>query len=695
MMYRTRKTTILFTLFTLGIVALSAATAWAAPGSSLVDLPRVQDWLAVYAEENGDRSVVLRLEPTRFLLTEKTALRGFAELDLIGGRVVIELDNLDRKVDVWALDNAAGSSILSGDEGDRLIHLARLGPGEGGTARFEAELGTEAFRGFELDWLFVSEAGMEPTESRLLYSSRRYFERLYTKQRLAREGFEESSPPRRSLQPQTQASRQFETKGGVGIADEPHLILVVKGLVTAEQFAGADVFFRETFEGNGRSCGTCHPAENNQTIDGPDFISSLPDSDPLFVAEQRPPTDPISKLEVPALMREHQLIVENVDGLEDPTVKFVMRGVPHSLSLATSTNPDDGTRTGWGGDGAPPPGTLRMFLLGATIQHYPNVTLERIPGIDFRLPTDEELDLNLEFMLGVGRLDDIDLGGVSLKNPDAESGRLSFIGSGCNFCHLNAGANAAAPPPAGSVNRNFRTDVELLDNPAKVTDPDPLDRTDYPFDAGFGTVPSDCDRDGDIDEDDGFGDCTFNTTPLIEAADTAPLFHNNTAETIEDAVAFYSGPPFPGPFIFPGDPETQKRVGAFLRVMNATFNLQIAIQRNEAALELTGGTIISTDTTTGTDSNGVKATVNKLLDLSNDENEDALRVLTDGPFGDLSPEATTAIAAAISLNDKVIEETSNRKRRRDILRALDKLNEANASLGSGTDFTMGAANLLF
>jgi hypothetical protein len=35
---------------------------------------------------------------------------------------------------------------------------------------------------------------------------------------------------------------------------------------------GEQIFFTETFEGNGRTCGTCHPAENNFTID-PAFIS--------------------------------------------------------------------------------------------------------------------------------------------------------------------------------------------------------------------------------------------------------------------------------------------------------------------------------------------------------------------------------------------------------------------------------------
>ncbi len=674
-MYRTRKTFVLFTVLVMG---WATAAAWAAPGQSFTELPRFEDWLEVYDEVNGDHDVVLPLAPARFFVTERTDVRGFVKLDLIDGDVVVELSGLDRQVDVWALDNAVHTSVLPGDEGDNLVHLARLSPEKSDVVRIEKDLGPEAFRGFQLDWVFVSDAGVDPSESRLATATRSFFERQYTRRRLAREGFDVSIPPRpRKLEP------KLESKAGVGIATEPHTILVTKGLVTQEQFDGADSFFRETFDGNGRTCGTCHPAENNQTIDGPDFIESLPASDPLFVAEQRDPDDPISQLEVPKLMREFHLIVENVDGGENPTVKFLLRGVPHSLSLATSTTPDDGTRIGWSGDGAPSPGTVRMFLLGAIMQHYPNVSLKREPGVDFRLPTDEELDVTEEFMLSVGRLDDVDLNGVALNNTDADSGRVSFINSGCNACHLNAGATASFAP---GENLNFLTEVEKLPNPAALADPTPLDAPEYPLDGGFGTADApnrDCDDDGDLDC---FGDGTFNTAPLIEAADTDPFFHNNTALTIEDAVRFYTGPPFPNPINF--DEPTVLNVAAFLRVMNASFNLQIAIQRNEAALELTPGGFAFV-------SNGVKATANKLLDLANDENEDALRVLTDGPKGNLDSTATAAIKNAIALNDQAIETSGNSQRRSLIIKALDELNAANASLGSGTGFTMGAGNLLF
>jgi hypothetical protein len=168
----------------------------------------------------------------------------------------------------------------------------------------------------------------------------------------------------------------------------------------------------ETFNGNGRTCATCHPPTNNFTID-PAFIATLPPTDPLFVAEFNPA---LADLENPDLMRNFGLILENLDGLppQDP----VFRGVPHTLALPTSLEVDpDGapnqTRddpaqstvvqaTGWSADGAPGDGSLHSFATGAVTQHFPK-TLNRIPGQDFRLPTQAELDAMAAFQLSLGR----------------------------------------------------------------------------------------------------------------------------------------------------------------------------------------------------------------------------------------------------------------------------------------------------
>ena len=94
---------------------------------------------------------------------------------------------------------------------------------------------------------------------------------------------------------------------------------------------GRTSFFNQTFNGNGRTCGTCHREDENLTIT-PEFISTLPQNDPLFVAETQPAL--AQNFENPVLMRKFGLILENVDGFDDLANKFVMRGVPHTLRFA-------------------------------------------------------------------------------------------------------------------------------------------------------------------------------------------------------------------------------------------------------------------------------------------------------------------------------------------------------------------------
>ena len=104
---------------------------------------------------------------------------------------------------------------------------------------------------------------------------------------------------------------------------------------------GRELFTNETFDGNGRTCATCHPATNNFTLD-PAFIAKLPKTDPLFVAETNPD---LAKLENSKALRERALVSENVDGFDRPAV---LRGVPHTLALPVSIAPDDDDRFGPG-----------------------------------------------------------------------------------------------------------------------------------------------------------------------------------------------------------------------------------------------------------------------------------------------------------------------------------------------------------
>jgi hypothetical protein len=312
--------------------------------------------------------------------------------------------------------------------------------------------------------------------------------------------------------------------------------------------------------------------------------------------------------------------------------------------------------------------------------------------VDFVLPTDSQLDKMEAFMLSSGRLNELKLASVTLADPGADAGRSIFLDpqrGKCNGCHGNAGAIASFD----SGNRNFDTDTEKVTNPARAVE-------SFPIDEGFGAVDSN--GDGKIDF---FGDGTFNTPPLIEAADTAPFFHNNIAATVEDAVAFYSSPTFnnsPAGLAIGGISLTageNSQVGDFLRVINAAFNVAIAIQRVNAAgiLEndnmfqpvaqsapIDGGGFAEVD--------GKKETVDTLLHLANIEIADALDVLN---AKSLHPTAATLLTEAASANTQAMSESSGLTRIRKINSAAQKLKDAKAQFGTGLDFILGEGNLLF
>jgi cytochrome c peroxidase len=566
-----------------------------------------------------------------------------------------------RPADLWLVDNqeGPGRAVLP-EPGDRMVRVGRLDE----TGKVEAALAPGFFRDFELDLVVVSPPGRTPAESRLLLGTRSYFERLYTRTRVAMETSRETNA--KLFQPATLLSWMSPR---LAEADASQ-VLVANGLVSEAVAQGADLFFRETFGGNGRTCGTCHRAENNLGLDV-EFIATLPADDKLFIADLPLSLGGVPGLERPLLLRGHAQVLMNSDGFEDPTVKFVMRAVPHMLSLATSiTSPEDRApveRTGWSGDAAPGSGALRLLPNAAVKQHFTR-SLGRVVGRDFVLPTDAQLDSMEAFMLANGRLKDLDFTKVTLKDPGAQAGKAVF--GFCSGCHANGGAEI----DDGGGNFNINTGVERAPDPSQATEP-------HPRDGGFGAsvrADADCDGDGVLDC---FGDKSFNTPPLIEAPDTEPFFHNNSAATIEDAVRFYaSEEAFVGTSI-PMTEEEILNIAALLRVLNAAFNSAISIQRQTAALTL--------DKSRGA---ATRETVNMLLALSNTEAMDAIEVLGERQ---LHGRTITRLRKAIASNGKAIAARPGKARAALIRKALNDLKAAKAELGTGLDFVLGEGNLLF
>lgn len=356
---------------------------------------------------------------------------------------------------------------------------------------------------------------------------------------------------------------------------------------------GRQIFEYETFDGNGRTCATCHPAQNNFTLD-PKYIARLRRTDPLFVAE----TDPrLAELENSAMLRRYALITENVDGFDQPGV---LRGVPHVLGLELSLKPGPDfpltDMTGWSGDGAPRGGSLREFAVGAVEQHFTK-SLARVPGRDFRVPTEDELDALLAYQLSLGQHELLDVepgeeGVLEFRDASAERGMILFdtpvhegANTSCFSCHYKAGANDEDLDDGGH-NNNFATGTNRL-----PTAPACL----LPADGGFGKAPSTstggkpgCDA-GDPARGIARGDGTFNVPSLVAAAETPPFFHNNSATTLEQAIAFYTTDTFKESpagegHAFQLDDADIRDLAAFLRAVNAYENVVEAIRYIDQAV---------------------------------------------------------------------------------------------------------------
>ncbi|HXI55303.1 MAG TPA: hypothetical protein VNO55_04560 [Polyangia bacterium] len=430
--------------------------------------------------------------------------------------------------DLWLVKNVAGGGrTMRPETGDTFFKVATFAPARSDMGCFGApgcveidnkNLGSNI--NFDLDLVVVTRKDQHPTVSRIAVGARGLFEKRFFREK---------------------AGRTLDPVSGT----------VANNVETTDALVGrgAQLFFNETFGGNGRTCGTCHRAENNLTIDPP-FIATLPQSDPLFVAENNTALAP---LEDRTLLRTRALIRENVDGFDDPTHKFVARSVNHTfaLGLTSSTiaaagffpfSPPD-QPLGWSGDGAPGRGTLHEFGFGAVVQHFTK-DLARRPGTDFRIPTQEELDALEAFQLFTGRQKNVILDNVRFREDPATRGRDLFTsGAACGGCHLDFQQTLS--------NSSFDTAV------ARLT-------PDLPLDNGFQNGTS------------GLG---FNVPPIIEAVDTAPLFHNNAAADIEAAIAFYMSDTFRsspvGRFFFMNfDANQQADIAAFLRVINAAENIR-------------------------------------------------------------------------------------------------------------------------
>lgn len=697
-------------------------------------------WAANFEQNGGERNIILPMTSSRVTASQQASAYGLAKLNLVDKTVSVEVKGLPETeaVDFWLVDNASasGGTVLP-EEVDALVHVGSLSH-KGGVAKLDASFGHEVSPDFEPDFIAITPAGKSPVEMRLLTGQTTLFHRLYHSEKQGRFGvLPDGDKPGEPVREKSMLERLADFITPTAQADIgpiPNPSTALEQLITE----GRNSFFNGTFGGNGRTCGSCHRENNNLTID-PEFIATLPPTDPLFVAEFSPALS--QNFENPVLMRKFGLILENVDGFDDLPNKFVMRSVPHTLAMLSDTlapSQFDEThiplgpvvppveRLGWGGDGSAvgtftladgtthqATGTLRDFMIGAIIQHYTK-TLNRVPGVDFTMPTVAQLDALEAFQKSLGRRENLKLAGAGalrLKSEKASKGQEIFNNPGtiinpldgtllfnqpsqgagrCMLCHFNAGAGDFVEgalfgqnndPGTGSAptNSNFDTGIEDQPNrPATLLNPP----QNIPPDGGFGKDP--VFRNGKFL---GFGNGaanfpfppndlnkrTFNTPVLVEAADTGPFFHDNSITTIEGAVEFYNSDSFNNSpiaqnikFLDPSgmgihlEATEVEAVAAFLRVINVLENIRSSIDLDNKAKSATSF-----------------SQAQELLKLSISELDDAIEVL-DG--GHLHPEAQKKLRQAAAINAVALVTPSPTLRNHLINQAIALKNSARSDI---------------
>lgn len=646
-------------LLSLVLMALASSTQSATPrpNTGMADpdalITAYDRYVSGLAAAGGTRFLNIPLTSLRGLASESFNAGGTVTIDLSDGSVVSQVRGLPAAdaFDLWLIDNRSGVGQTTFAESQDVLLKVGAYSWTSGQHMLSVTVGSPLISGFFADRAFVVRSGQSPLNFFVLTGSSTTFDRLVRRQ-VRFVGEESSALGFDPTAPSTRAN------------DFAKLVA-----------QGRHVFLNEKFSGNGRTCGTCHVESNNFTID-PKFISTLPNNDPLFVAE----TDPaLGALENPKLMRQLGLILVNADGFE-PERNFTLRSVQNVQALANSTvrpdpgfagdftsngrNADPPERLGWGNDGAP----LRDFALVAIAQHATR-TLIRKSGVDFRLPTDEELDALVAYQLPLGRQEDFDLPRLELKSTQATTGKTLYLDTGdvterghknCNACHFNGGGTAAFSlnPQVGSPRLDGNPHGGNIAAPTKVNEI-PQALALGLRDGGFGQIFLTLFKSHGNTEDVGppIGVVQaeeFNSPPVVESADTGPFFHNHTAGDLESSIAFYGTPAFQtGLFSIgrrfipvaisqdPMDPEVQA-IASFLRVLNALENIRSSISVAERATTMT-----------------TVEDARELAALALAETIDAIEVLSEGSL-EKNQEAAVLAARAHLFNTRALLDLGRR-----------------------------------
>jgi len=308
---------------------------------------------------------------------------------------------------------------------------------------------------------------------------------------------------------------------------------------------GFQVFTEETFDGNGRTCSTCHIPGNQYNIFPNDIRKLRGKALELVTLEHTVPG-----LENPTAVRKRALFNTEGHGLppaadaldcnDGECEGVILRGSMNigALALTTRSVGAPGLPSpalGWAANGSPggflhhgfidpaADGSIRAFAAGAVAQHFPK-TLARIPAKDalpgqepdFRLATDAELDQMEAFQVWLGRREEFSLVPMVFRDKRAQAGKSIYMSNeaSCNVCHRNAGSQFSGGPQGapGAVNINQHSDVnEEAERLSEIIG------VHLPEDPGITVFPP----------TGGGGPEAFNIQPVIEAVGKEAFFHNH------------------------------------------------------------------------------------------------------------------------------------------------------------------------
>lgn len=293
---------------------------------------------------------------------------------------------------------------------------------------------------------------------------------------------------------------------------------------------GKQVFFHETFEGNGRTCATCHDPRNEFTM-SPELAQKRYEADPdgpLFRPEDSDDGRgyDYTTLLTRAVFRVRIPLHPNVTNVDDPTNRTitVWRAAPSIVNVAlTAPFLQDGRAE-----------TLQQQALGAIRDHFDPMRPVFPKELDALAVFENELFYPQRLRSLLDTTDPVPKEpgfSVPATNPAALRGKAVFD-LHCRICHDGELFDDPSNPSVSRFANAFVSDANVPRFPLMrlaFRQPDGSEAVAYTPDPGRAAITGDL-----LDLN------AFDTPSLRGIKHTAPYFHDHSAATLTDVVNHYN-----------------------------------------------------------------------------------------------------------------------------------------------------------